>query len=149
MTNENQYENSHQNWDSLQKKAEQVLGDHFWTDFQKIMPKKYPSVDLFETSEYGFIHIELPGILNPQDVNISFSGQTLNIEGQVPYSYGVPHEKLLLSERHFGPFKRSLVIPFSFYPKPINATYENGILTISLKKKNDSHTVSFTIGPKP
>ncbi|WP_163102718.1 Hsp20/alpha crystallin family protein [Peribacillus alkalitolerans] len=149
MTNENQNDSNHQEWESLQKKAEQVLGDHFWTDFQKIMPKKYPTIDLYETPEHGFIHIEIPGIHNPQDVNIHFTGQTLNIDGQVPFPYGVPQEKLLLSERHIGPFKRSLVIPFSFYPKPINATYENGILTIALKKKNNSHTVSFTIGPKP
>ncbi|WP_108671488.1 Hsp20/alpha crystallin family protein [Peribacillus acanthi] len=149
MPNENQYGNNHQDWESLQKKAENVLGEHFWADFQKIMPKKYPSMDLYETSEFGFILIEIPGILKPQDVNIYFTGQTLTIEGQVPYPYGVSPEKLLLSERHFGPFKRSMVIPFSFLPNPLDATYENGILTIRLKKKNDSHTVSFTIGPKP
>ena len=143
MSNE---QNEFKGWEELPNETEKVLGESFWKDFQKIMPKKVPPIDLVENETTGFIYIELPGILTQKDVSLSFQGQHLIVEGHIPSPY--QNKQILHSERYIGHFKRSIIIPFSFQANQIQATYENGIFSITIPKTNHSYNVQINIPPK-
>ncbi|WP_042346768.1 Hsp20/alpha crystallin family protein [Bacillus massiliigorillae] len=140
--------NSMPDWEGLSKETENVLGDRFWTDFQKIMPKKTPPIDIVETETTGFIYIELPGITKKEHVKISFHGQNLIIEGNVPEPFPSEEHKIVHSERFLGAFKRSFIIPFSFSHNNVTASYENGIFILKIPKTETHFHVPFNISKK-
>lgn len=133
------------NWEGFAKDTENVLGDKFWDDFQKIMPKKTPLIDILEDEDNGYIIIELPGLKSKDAVKASFHGQNLVIEGNVPQTFSSGNINVLHSERYIGYFKRSIIVPFSFLPQKIHANYENGILKIVVPKTKKNFNVPFTI----
>ncbi|MGM9922937.1 MAG: Hsp20/alpha crystallin family protein [Bacillus sp. (in: firmicutes)] len=141
-------QNSFQGWENFSKDTEKVLGDRFWTDFQKIMPKKTPPIDVVEDDATGYIFIELPGIHNRDNVQISFNGQNLIIEGNIPKPFNPENSKILHSERFIGPFKRTFIIPFAFLHNQVSANYENGIFIIKIPKTDKHFHVPFTLSQK-
>lgn len=141
-------DNSMPGWEGFSKETENVLGNRFWTDFQKIMPKKTPPIDIVENDTTGYIFIELPGITEKEHVKISFHGQNLIIEGNVPQPFSTDQHKIIHSERYIGAFRRSFVIPFSFSHQNVTANYENGIFILKIPKTETHFHVPFNISKK-
>ncbi len=138
--------NESSNWHDFPKETEHVLGESFWKDIKKIMPKKFPAIDLAEDQTTGYIFIELPGISNNNDITVSFQGQHLIIEGQIPILF--QNKQLIQNERYTGYFKRSIIIPFPYQANKIQSKYENGILFITVPKTNHSYNVQVNIPSK-
>jgi len=53
-----------------------------------------------------------------------------------------------LQERHFGSFERSFEVPESVDPDKIDATFKNGVLTLTLPKKAEAQKPSKKIDVK-
>ncbi|MGM9926863.1 MAG: Hsp20/alpha crystallin family protein [Bacillus sp. (in: firmicutes)] len=141
-------QNDFKGWDDFPKETEKVLGESFWNDFQKIMPKKTPPIDLLEDETHGYVCIELAGITNTENLSVSFNGQNLIIEGTISHPTIFDKSNILHSERYIGHFSRSIVLPFSFQPKHTKVTYENGLFILTIPKNNTTHHVSLTIPKK-
>lgn len=73
----------------------------------------------------------VPG-LKPEDVEITFEGDLLSIKGELP----APLENVdyVMRERRFGRFSRSLTFSVPVNSEGIEATFENGLLTIVVPK---------------
>ena len=78
------------------------------------------------------VKAEVPGI-DPDDINISLTGDTLTIKGEKKQE-GEGEESYRLTERNYGTFTRSVRIPGEVQSDKISATYNNGILKIVLPK---------------
>ncbi|MFD2682084.1 Hsp20/alpha crystallin family protein [Bacillus seohaeanensis] len=131
------------NWDQLQENMQKVLGDSFWDDMQKVLPRRFPLIDVFETHKEGFVVIEAPGITSQKDAHLQIKGSKLLIEIVIPYTYPVAKEHLLQQERAFGRFKRAVTLPFSFKSDSIQATYENGLFIVKFEKEIKDNTIKF------
>lgn len=145
MSNE---QNTTPNWSGFSKEAENVLGEHFWKDFHNIMPKKMPPIDIIETESTGYILIELPGITAQEQVKMSFHGQNLLVEGEVPLLFADQEYKQVHTERFSGAFSRSIIIPFSFSPNQVSATYEQGIFILKIPKTTTHYDVKLHFSKK-
>lgn len=120
----------------MQDKLQKVLGEDFMTEMNKFIPKKGPSIDMFETEENVYVVAELPGISpNDQNINLRLEGYKLFIEGVIPFSY--PVKELIQSERFFGKFKREIVLPYSIMNEGVHATYKKGLLVITIPKREE------------
>lgn len=145
MTND---QSNFKNFGDIQRDSEKVLGDHFWKDFTKMIPQKAPPIDIVEDGEKGYIFIELPGITSKDNITLSFQGQNLVIEGAIPKLYPDKDCRVLHQERITGHIKRSIVVPFPFQINTVSASYENGILLLTIDKTKEHFNIPFTISKK-
>lgn len=94
------------------------------------------ALDVSENDENYTVHASVPGI-NPDDLDISFSENTLTIKGETKAEEVNEGEKWHLRERRFGSFMRSITLPTAINADAINANFENGTLTLTLPKAEE------------
>lgn len=119
--------------------------DRFWRDpwstnlVDMAMPRSGFSLrtNLAETDDELTITAELPGV-DPKDVDISVSGNTLQIRGEKKEEKQDRKKAYHYVERSYGSFQRSIALPSSVDPDKVDASYRNGILTVTLQKRPDA-----------
>jgi HSP20 family protein len=91
-----------------------------------------PPVDVYEDAHQLVLKLEVPGI-RQEDLDVQLENQTLTVKGQRKFEKEEKEENFHRIERRYGSFSRSFTLPQTVdTPK---ATYEHGVLTISLAKK--------------
>ncbi|PTX49353.1 HSP20 family protein [Melghirimyces profundicolus] len=124
-------------WVHIPEKVKEV-----WKKLDPSSPKRVPSIDIYETEEEGVITAELPGLRSSEDVQITLDSLHLTLEGRIPCPYPCPKESLIVNERYFGRFKRTVRIPFNYSSDSIEARYKSGILEIHLSKRTEKNRVT-------
>lgn len=104
------------------------------------------ALDVAENDENYTVHASVPGI-NPEDLDISFTENTLTIKGETKDEREDENEKWHLRERRFGSFMRSISLPTSVNADAIDAHFENGVLTLTLPKVEEVKPRRITIKP--
>jgi HSP20 family protein len=93
-----------------------------------------PAVDIYETENELVLKADIPDIeLNEVDVRVE--NQTLTIAGQRKFEKQESGKGYHRIERNYGTFMRSFAVPNSFDTEKIAAEYKNGVLSVSLPKK--------------
>ena len=95
-----------------------------------------PSLDVVERSDAYMISSELPGV-DPAAVDISFENNTLTVRGtKQPSLKREENEELRVytAERRSGEFERAVRLPEYVEGDKIEATYANGVVTITVPK---------------
>lgn len=92
-----------------------------------------PRMDLIETDDAYRIHLDMPG-LNKEDLNINYKNNQLVISGERTSEQTEEGEEYVRVERSFGHFRRSFTLPRTVNEDEITASYDNGVLTISVPK---------------
>lgn len=95
-----------------------------------------PPVDLAETAEKITIKAEIPGI-DPKEVNISIQENILLIKGEKKEEQEEKGKNYYRMERRYGSFSRSIDLPASVDTNKITAECKNGVLEITLQKKEE------------
>lgn len=96
-----------------------------------------PSADISETKDNVVVRAELPG-LEAKDIDVSISGDILNIKGEKKKEEEKKDEHFYCCERYAGSFQRSFRLPVGVKSDKIDATFKNGILTITLPKAEEA-----------
>ena len=94
-------------------------------------------VDMYQTATDVVVKASIPG-LKPDEVDISITGDTLTIKGEHKEEKEAKEQDYLYKERRYGTFSRSLIIPVSVKADKAEASFENGVLTITLPKAEES-----------
>jgi HSP20 family protein len=94
---------------------------------------KVPAVDVADTATSYEITAELPG-LDEKNVEVKLSEGTLTIKGEKKEEKEEKKKDYYLSERHYGSFQRSFSVPDGVDAEKIEATFKNGVLTVTLPK---------------
>ncbi len=94
------------------------------------------AVDMYETSEDIVVKTAIPGV-DPEDMDISITADTLTIKGEIRAEEGVREEDYVCRERARGLFSRSLQIPVSVEAGEAEAEFEDGILTLTIPKAEE------------
>lgn len=92
-----------------------------------------PAVDIVEKDDAYKVTAELPGV-DEQHVDIGFAEGTLTIKGQKEEEQEDEEQDHFLSERRYGAFHRSFRVPDSVDADKIEASFKDGILTVTLPK---------------
>lgn len=91
-------------------------------------------LDAWANEETFFIKAYLPGI-NPDDVEITFEGEELTIGGSYPA--GEEEVEYVKTELYHGKFARTLTFNLPVNVDEIEATFENGVLTLAVPKAEE------------
>jgi HSP20 family protein len=90
-------------------------------------------LDIYESNGDIVVRAALPGI-KPDDVEISVSGDTLTIRGEHKEEEQVREDSYFRRELRYGGLSRSVPLPMEVQSDKAEATYEDGMLTVSLPK---------------
>ena len=91
-----------------------------------------PRVDMFRRNGNLIVRAELPGIDPAKDLDIEVEGDLLHIRGERKFDEEVTDEDRYVKERFYGSYDRRLVLPEGVDPDKLEATYEAGVLTITV-----------------
>jgi HSP20 family protein len=94
------------------------------------------AVDLVENKDDFVVKASIPGI-NPDDLDVSYSDDTLTIKGEVKEEKETKENQYHLRERRYGAFMRSITLPTKVKGNAIEASYQNGVLTLRLPKAEE------------
>ena len=93
-----------------------------------------PSVDIYETENELVVKADVPDV-DPKDIDVRVENQTLTIAGERKFEDTSNQKGYHRIERSYGNFVRSFAVPNAFDTDQINAAYKNGVLTVTLTKK--------------
>lgn len=91
---------------------------------------RFMPMDLFKAGDHYVLHADLPGV-DPGSIDVSIDNGTLTLRAQrsAPSEEGV---QWIASERFAGSFMRQLSLGEGIDAEQISATYENGVLSVTL-----------------
>ena len=93
-----------------------------------------PPVDIYETENELVFRADVPEV-EPGDIEVRMENQTLTIHGERKFEQKDSGKGYHRIERGYGTFVRSFAVPPDFDTEKISAGYRNGVLTVSLPKK--------------
>ena len=93
-----------------------------------------PAVDIYETENELVLKADLPDV-ELKDIDVRVENQTLTIAGERKFEKNDAVKGYHRLERSYGRFTRSFAVPSSFDTENIAAGYKNGVLSVSLPKK--------------
>ncbi|WP_297081724.1 Hsp20/alpha crystallin family protein [uncultured Demequina sp.] len=96
-----------------------------------------PALDVEETEDGFTLHVELPGV-SPDQVDVSIEENVLTIAGQRDFYSDANAEGFKRIERRFGTFHRAVRMPDRVDPDRIEASYKDGLLTVSVPKSESA-----------
>jgi HSP20 family protein len=123
---------------SLQREINRVFEGFFDDDMGLTRPSGFaPAIDVAETPETVVVKAEVPG-LDPKDVEISVTGDTLTIRGEKREEKEEKGKTWHRVERRYGAFARSVTLPAPIDPNHVEAVSSHGLLTITIGKSKEA-----------
>ncbi|MDB5365513.1 MAG: hypothetical protein JWM77_1440 [Rhodospirillales bacterium] len=126
---------------ALQREADRLVAD-----FERALPLPraaalVPRVDVEVTDQNVVVTAELPG-LEAKDVDIRLRDDVLVIQGEKQEKREDKEGSMQRIERRYGTFTRVIELPVEVSPEQVEASFENGVLRIELKRatKDDGRT---------
>lgn len=93
-----------------------------------------PAVDIFETEDSLKLKADVPDV-RIEDIDVRVENQTLTIRGHRKFEKEENIKGHHRIERSYGEFVRSFAVPSTVDTEKVQADYKNGVLTITLPKK--------------
>jgi HSP20 family protein len=98
-----------------------------------------PRMNIEDTGNELRVTAELPGV-SEDDVQVTLDDDTLIIAGEKRDEREVDDRDVRLVERVFGRFRRAIQLPFSPNPDQVEASFRNGVLTITVPKNAEQRS---------
>lgn len=91
------------------------------------------ALDVVEKDDNYMIKATVPGI-NPDELEITLEDGVLTLKGEIKSDEEVEEAKYHVRERRYGSFSRSIRFPVAVNGDAVEATYNNGILSLNVPK---------------
>jgi HSP20 family protein len=90
-------------------------------------------LDMYETENDVVVKASVPGV-KPEDIEVTVTGDLLTIKGEFKSEEKTEKQNFIRQERRYGSFCRQLGLSTSVDSGKAEASFENGILTLTLPK---------------
>jgi HSP20 family protein len=105
-----------------------------------------PETDVIETEREIRVHVEMPG-LKRDNIEVDVENNVLTIRGEKREERTEGQEgRYHLAERRYGTFARSFVLPRDVDAENIQATFEDGVLTVRIPKSEKARRRKIDVG---
>jgi HSP20 family protein len=95
-----------------------------------------PVVNVREDENNYYVEAELPG-MSKEDIQIEVENNVLSLKGERRFERKEEKESYHFVERSYGSFFRSFALPKNVNPDAIGAEYRDGILHLTLPKREE------------
>ncbi len=137
-------------WDSgdLHDSTDELLNEFFGVS-TKHLPNVgvAPRFDISETDSSVIIEAELPG-LDEKDIELTIKDSVLTLKGEKKRDEKVGKKNYYIVERSYGQFQRALQLGTNVNTSEVNATFKQGVLTITVPKLEPEKSKARTIDIK-
>ena len=122
------------------------LMDRMWDDYLstlELAPLAHnggmvaPRVDIDVTETEYRLSAELPGV-NQEDVEVTLVDGVVNIKGEKKLGTKSAADHNVRTERTYGAFHRAFSLPADIDEKKVGATFDKGILTVTVGKRSEA-----------
>ena len=120
------------------------LFDAFFGQGDRETRRWVPPVDLVEAEDHFVLKADLPG-LSEEDISIEIQDNTLTVSGERRAEHEERHRGWYRVERSFGRFSRSLTLPEGVNPEAVAASFDRGVLSITIPKPEQRQPRRVTI----
>jgi HSP20 family protein len=96
-----------------------------------------PAVDIYEHEGNLVLKAELPGI-DPKSVDVRIENNVLTLRGERSFEKEIKRENCHRVERAYGNFSRSFTLPTVVNQEQIQADYKDGVLKVTLPKREEA-----------
>lgn len=96
-----------------------------------------PALDVQEDKDKFTIRVELPG-LKREDIDVSLQDDALVISGERQSEKVEEGVEIHRQERFYGKFQRALTLPEPVAADAVKADYKDGVLTVTLPKREEA-----------
>ncbi len=96
-----------------------------------------PAMDVSETDDAYVVEADVPGI-GKDDITIEALGDVVTIKGERKHEAGEEEKGYRRVEGRYGSFERSFKVPGGFNAEAIEAKFENGVLSVTLPKREET-----------
>src|SRR6478609_9896894 len=96
-----------------------------------------PLVDIYEDEHTIALKMEVPGI-DEKDIDVRLENNTLTVHGERKIEKEEKEENFRRVERRYGSFTRTFTLPQTVDTENVSATYDKGVLKITLPKKAEA-----------
>lgn len=97
------------------------------------------ALDMYETDGKVNVEVALPGV-DPKEVEVTTSDRTLVVKGERHTNEDVKEENYLHHEQFYGAFLRTVTLPATVDVDKPDASFKNGVLTVSFPKVATAQT---------
>jgi HSP20 family protein len=127
-------------WTGLESEIDRLF-ETALTDFAGVPTAHQFPVDLYEDKDHTYVRAELPGVKR-EDINVELADGYLTITAarKTPATEGKDEESFS--------FSRSVSVPEAVQTDQVAAAYENGVLTVTLPKREEAKTKKITVAVK-
>ena len=126
-------------WAGLETEIDRLF-ETALTDFGGNHGDRFP-VDLYEDSNNTYVRAELPGV-SRDDINVEMSDGYLTITGVRKTGGGENQAEESVS------FSRAVSVADEVQADKVSATYENGVLTVTLPKREEAKPKKISVAVK-
>lgn len=103
-------------------------------------------VDVVETKDAYIVKAAVPGV-EPKDVHIEVDEDVLTIRGEFAHEEEHEGQSVIRRELQYGPFQRSLRLPPTVDVDRAEASFEHGMLRLTLPKRPEARARTIRITP--
>lgn len=96
-----------------------------------------PAMDVSDDEKQYAISVELPGVKR-EDVHVELQEGTITIRGEKSSEREEKKEQRRYTERSYGSFSRSFRLPADADAERLDASFKNGVLTITIPKTEEA-----------
>src|ERR687885_562124 len=104
-----------------------------------------PSVDIYENKDQIVLEAELPG-MNREDFELTIENNVLTLRGERRFEKKDEADNFHRVERAYGTFTRSFTLPQTVSTENATAEYKNGVLRVTLQKREEVKARRIEIG---
>ena len=105
------------------------------------------TIDMYREDGNLVVKVEVPGV-KPEELDITVKDNVLNIGGETQAEEEVKRENYIRRERRYGSFRRSVVLPAEAEGNKAEATFEDGILTVTVPLAEEAKSESIRVEVK-
>jgi HSP20 family protein len=104
-------------------------------------------VDMYQEKDSLVVKAALPGV-KPEEVDITIDDNVLTISGEHKEEQETKEDEYIRRERYYGAFSRSVAMPIKVKGDKAEATFEEGVLTLTLPKADEVKPRQIKVKPK-
>jgi HSP20 family protein len=115
-----------------------VFFDRLWPEWRRDIGEEWtPIVDFSEKDGKYYLTAEIPG-LSKEDISVTFDNGYVTISGKKESNKEEEDADYYVKESRYGSFSRTFRLPVKVDEEKVNATYKDGVLTVSMPHKEDT-----------
>jgi HSP20 family protein len=120
-------------------------GRDLWRPLDEVIAGDFAlALDVTENDAAFIIVTSLPGV-NADDIHLNLHDGILTIAAEMRQETNESTGKVLMQERRYGKFSRSIRFPVMVNGEGIEADYNNGVLTVTVPKAAEAQPRRITV----